>query len=84
MAAIVIQHDSMENHSTTDEMPSERAGVSLEFGENRWLNLTKLSASQILTSPSFFTVQQHIKVQLVRNKSKNQGSAESQSPNLDP
>ena len=84
MAAIVIQHNFIENHSTTDEMPSERAGVSLELGENRWLNLTKLSASQILTSPSFFTVQQHIKVQLVRNKSKNQGNAESQSPNLDP
>ena len=43
MTAIVIQHNFIENHSTTDEVPSERAGVNLELGENRWLNLIKLS-----------------------------------------
>ncbi len=44
MAAIVIQHNFIENHSTTDEVPSERAGVNLELGENRWLDLIRLSA----------------------------------------
>lgn len=43
MTAIVIQHNFIENHSTTDEVPSERAGVNLEFGENRWLDLIRLS-----------------------------------------
>ena len=33
----------IENHSTTDEVPSERAGVNLELGENRWLDLIKLA-----------------------------------------
>ena len=45
MTAIIIQHNFIENHSTTDEVPSERAGVNLELGENRWLDLIKLSSS---------------------------------------
>ena len=45
MTAIVIQHNFIENHSTTDEVPSERAGVNLELGENRWLGLIRLSNS---------------------------------------
>jgi transposase-like protein len=44
MTAIVIQHNFIENHSTTDEVPSERAGVNLELGENRWLDLIRLSS----------------------------------------
>ena len=44
MTAIVIQHNFIENHSTTDEVPSERAGVNLELGENRWLDLIKISS----------------------------------------
>jgi len=43
MTAIVIQHNFIENHLTTDEVPSERAGVTLELGGNRWLGLIKLS-----------------------------------------
>ena len=43
MNALIIQHNFIENHSTTDEVPSEKAGVSLELGENRWLGLIKLS-----------------------------------------
>lgn len=43
MTAIVIQHNFIENHSTTDEVPSERAGVNLDLGENRWLDLIKLA-----------------------------------------
>ena len=45
MTAIVIQHNFIENHSTTDEVPSERAGVNLELGENRWLDLIRLSST---------------------------------------
>ena len=41
---VVIQHNFIENHSTTNEVPSESAGVNLELGENRWLDLIKLSA----------------------------------------
>jgi hypothetical protein len=44
MTAIVIQHNFIENHSTSDDVPSERAGVNLELGENGWLGLIKLSA----------------------------------------
>jgi len=38
MTAIVIQHNFIENHSTTDEVPSERAGVNLDLSEDRWLD----------------------------------------------
>ena len=44
MTAIIIQHNFIENHSTTDEVSSERAGVNLELGKNRWLDLIRLSA----------------------------------------
>ncbi|MEK6873830.1 MAG: hypothetical protein AABW91_03215, partial [Nanoarchaeota archaeon] len=44
MTAIVIQYNFIENHSNTDEVPSERAGVCLELGENRWLDLIKLAS----------------------------------------
>ena len=44
MTAIVIQHNFIENHSATDEVPSERAGVNLELGENRWSDLIRLSS----------------------------------------
>jgi len=44
MTAIVIQHNFIENHSTTDEVPSGRAGVNLEIGENRWLDLIRRSS----------------------------------------
>lgn len=44
ITAIVIQHNFIENHSTTDEVPSERAGVNLELGENGWLDLIRKSS----------------------------------------
>jgi len=46
MTAIVIQHNFIENHSTTDEIPSERAGVNLGLEENKWLELIKLSSNK--------------------------------------
>jgi len=41
-----LKNNFIENHSTTDEVPSERAGVNLELGENRWLDLIKLSSEK--------------------------------------
>lgn len=43
MTAIVIQHNFIENHSTIMKIPSEKAGVNLELGENKWLDLIRLS-----------------------------------------
>jgi len=47
MTAIVIQHNFIENHTTTAEVPSERAGVDLNLGENRWLDLIRLSSQRL-------------------------------------
>jgi transposase-like protein len=43
MTALVIQHNFIEAHTTLDEAPCNRAGCNLELGENRWLDLIKLS-----------------------------------------
>jgi len=43
LMGIVIQHNFIENHSTTDEVPSEKAGVNLDLEENRWLGLINLA-----------------------------------------
>ena len=47
MMAITIQHNFIEAHTTIDEVPCNRAGVDLPLGDNRWLDLIKLSSSQI-------------------------------------
>ena len=44
MNAIVTQHNFVENHCTTNEVPCEKAGVNLALGENRWLDLIRLSS----------------------------------------
>ena len=44
MTAIVIQHNFIENHSTPNEVTCESAGANLELGENRWLDLIKISS----------------------------------------
>lgn len=44
MNALVLQHNFIENHSTTNEVPCETAGVNLRLGENRWLDLIRLSS----------------------------------------
>jgi len=46
MAGIVLQHNLIEEHTTTGKIPSELAGLKLEAGQNRWLGLIKL-ASQV-------------------------------------
>ena len=43
MTALVIQHNFIEIHSGTSEIPFERAGVDVNLGENRWLGLIKLA-----------------------------------------
>ncbi len=44
MNAIVIQHNFIEAHITINEIPCEKAGVKLGIGENRWLNLIRMSS----------------------------------------
>ena len=45
MMAITIQHNFIEAHTTLNGVPCERAGVNLNFGDNRWLGLIKLSST---------------------------------------
>ena len=45
MNVIVIQHNFIENHCTTNEVPCEKAGINLGLGENRWLGLIRKSFS---------------------------------------
>ncbi len=47
LMSIVIQHNFIENHCTTNEVPCEKAGVKLPLGENRWLDLISLSSRHI-------------------------------------
>ncbi len=47
MNAIVIQHNFIENHRTTNEVPCEMVGVNLGLRENRWLDLIRLSSKHI-------------------------------------
>jgi hypothetical protein len=44
MTALVIQHNFIEAHTTLDEIPCNRAGQELDLGENRWLDLIRLSS----------------------------------------
>lgn len=44
MAGIVLQHNFIENHTTTGKLPCDLAGLKLHAGINRWLGLIKLSA----------------------------------------
>lgn len=45
MTAIVIQHNFIEAHTTLDEVPCNRVGQELDLGEDRWLDLIKLSSN---------------------------------------
>lgn len=42
--AIVIQHNFIETHTTINEIPCETVVVKLPLGENRWLDLIRLSS----------------------------------------
>ena len=43
LTGIVIQHNLIEQHSTTNKIPCELAGQKLDLGANRWLGLIKQS-----------------------------------------
>ncbi len=45
MAGIVIQHNYIEKHNTTGKVPCELAGFKLNLGQNRWMDLIRLSAT---------------------------------------
>jgi hypothetical protein len=45
MAGIVLQHNFIENHTTTGQLPCELAGLQFETGVNRWLGLINLSVN---------------------------------------
>ena len=44
MAGIVLQHNFIEEHAALRDYPCERAGLNLNVGQDRWLDLIKLSA----------------------------------------
>ena len=43
LMGLVIQHNFIERHSTTNKVPCELAGVNLDLGVNRWLGLIRLA-----------------------------------------
>lgn len=45
LQGLVLQHNFIEQHSTTGKVPCELAGQQLGTKENRWLELIKLSSS---------------------------------------
>ncbi|MAH07162.1 hypothetical protein CMI38_02845 [Candidatus Pacearchaeota archaeon] len=44
LMGLVIQHNFIEEHTTTNKVPCSLAGQDLDLGDNRWLGLIKLSA----------------------------------------
>lgn len=45
LAGIVLQHNFIEQHTTTNKIPSELAGLDLDCGANRWLGLIRLAST---------------------------------------
>lgn len=45
MCGLTIQHNFIEEHTTTKKHPCELAGQKLDLGENRWLGLIELSSN---------------------------------------
>ena len=43
LQGIILQHNFIEAHTTTNQIPSELAGLKLEIGVNRWLGLIRRS-----------------------------------------
>ena len=46
MNGITIQHNLVEQHTTTGDIPASRTGLRLGTQENRWLELIKLAAKR--------------------------------------
>jgi len=45
LSGIVLQHNFIENHTTTGQLPCKLAGINLETGVNRWLGLINLACN---------------------------------------
>ncbi|MBI2548166.1 IS1/IS6 family transposase [Candidatus Woesearchaeota archaeon] len=43
LAGIILQHNFIEAHTTTGEIPCELAGLQIETGINRWLGMIRLT-----------------------------------------
>ena len=46
LAGIVLQHNFIQNHTTTKQLPCELAGLKLDAGVNRWMGLIKIASYQ--------------------------------------
>ena len=44
MQGIILQHNFIEAHTTTGQIPAELAGIKLDVEKNRWLGLIKLAS----------------------------------------
>lgn len=44
LMGLVLQHNFIENHSTTKKVPCQLAGQDLDLGLNRWLGLINLAS----------------------------------------
>jgi transposase-like protein len=44
LAGIVLQHNFIEEHTTTRQIPCTLAGLDLQTGQNRWLGLIRLAS----------------------------------------
>ena len=47
LAGIVLQHNWIQEHTTTRKLPCELAGLKLETGINRWLGLIRLACQNV-------------------------------------
>lgn len=47
MVGLTIQHNFIEEHTTTKKQPCSLAGQDLDLGDNRWLGLIKLASQNI-------------------------------------
>jgi len=47
LQGIIIQHNFIEAHTTTGQVPSELAGLKMELGVNRWLGLIKVASYRV-------------------------------------
>lgn len=48
LQGIILQHNFIEAHTTTGQVPSELAGLKLDVGVNRWLGLIQLSTQKFI------------------------------------
>lgn len=47
LTGLILQHNFIEEHTTTRNHPNENAKITLDIGNNRWLGLIKESSNNI-------------------------------------